>query len=84
MTFMHEPSVFLLATGDINIHIGKRIRYWRKLHDIPQQGLADLLEISVEQLQQFESGEDKISAAQLYEIAVYLGVSINCFYDEDE
>lgn len=65
----------------IDRHIGSRIRLRRKILNISQYSLAYDLEISFQQLQKYESGENRISASRLYEIAKLLNVSPHFFFE---
>ena len=62
-------------------HVGKRIRERRGMMGLTQQGLAEALEISYQQLQKYETGANRISAGRLYEIAGRLEVDIGYFFE---
>lgn len=42
------------------------------------------MHVSMQQVQKYERGQDRISAANLYKVAQLLGVSVTYFFDEDE
>lgn len=65
----------------IDRHIGSRVRLRRKILNISQYSLAYDLEISFQQLQKYESGENRIAASRLYEIAKLLKVSPHFFFE---
>jgi len=66
----------------INIYIGQRLRTRRKAMNIRQKALADALGISYQQLQKYENGKNRISAAKLWIIANQLGVPVSWFYPQ--
>lgn len=66
---------------NIDRHIGSRVRLRRKVLSISQYSLAFDLEISFQQLQKYESGENRISASRLYEISKILSVSPYFFFE---
>lgn len=67
--------------NNIDRHIGSRIKLKRKALNISQYSLAYDLEISFQQLQKYESGENRVAASRLYEIAKILGTSPHFFFE---
>lgn len=65
----------------IDRHIGSRVRLRRKVLNISQYSLAYDLDISFQQLQKYESGENRIASSRLYEIAKLLKVSPHFFFE---
>lgn len=61
-------------------HIGERVRYLRNRRGLSQQKLAGLIEITFQQLQKYENGDNRISASTLFEIAKALRVDVSYFY----
>ena len=68
---------------DIDIQIGKRIRFRRNLLGITQEGLAKQLGISFQQVQKYESGQNKIYASRLYHISAILKTPITLFFEDE-
>ena len=64
----------------VDLHIGQRVRHRRWLTGMTQQQLADSIGIRFQQVQKYESGANRISAARLYDIARALSVPISFFY----
>ncbi|MEQ1868247.1 MAG: helix-turn-helix transcriptional regulator [Micropepsaceae bacterium] len=64
----------------VDLHIGQRVRHRRWLTGMTQQNLAEAIGIRFQQVQKYESGANRISAARLWEIARALGVPISFFY----
>ena len=65
----------------IDVHVGNRLRVRRTFLHASQQKLGQQLGISFQQIQKFEKGQNRISVAQLFEIAKFLKVEPNFFYE---
>jgi transcriptional regulator with XRE-family HTH domain len=65
----------------VDIHIGKRIGELRSARGLDQAELADLMGVSFEQLQRFETGARRMSASMLFGFAQELDVPMEAFYD---
>ena len=65
----------------VDRHIGSRVRLRRKVLNISQYSLSYDLGISFQQLQKYESGENRVSASRLYEISKILKISPHFFFD---
>jgi transcriptional regulator with XRE-family HTH domain len=66
---------------DIDLHLGKRLRRRRRLLGLTQQQLALAVGIRFQQIQKYECGANRISAARLFQLAKALETPINYFYD---
>jgi transcriptional regulator with XRE-family HTH domain len=64
----------------VDLHIGQRVRHRRWLTGMTQQQLADAVGIRFQQIQKYESGANRISAARLWSIARAMGVPVSFFY----
>ena len=65
--------------GHIDLHLGKRLRRRRRLLGLTQQQLASAVGVRFQQIQKYECGANRISAARLWELAEALEVPINYF-----
>ena len=65
----------------VNLHIGRRLRFRRSLAGLTQQQLGHAVGVRFQQIQKYESGANKLSAASLSQIARALNVSVSFFYD---
>ena len=72
------------AKSEIDAEIGRKIRFFRKEKKITQRQLATKLNISHQQLQKYETGENKISASRFYSVCLLLKVGINDFFLEKD
>jgi transcriptional regulator with XRE-family HTH domain len=66
---------------DVDLHIGKRLRGRRKLLGLTQQQLALVVGVRFQQIQKYECGANRVSAARLWTLAQVLGVPVGYFYD---
>jgi transcriptional regulator with XRE-family HTH domain len=68
-------------TNDIDLHVGKRLRRRRRLLGLTQQTLAEEVGIRFQQIQKYECGANRVSAARLFELSEALSVPIQYFYE---
>ena len=62
-------------------NIGQLIKFRRKEIGFTQQDLADVLDITYQQVQKYESGQNRIRASMLVKIAEVLKVDLMYFYN---
>ena len=62
-------------------HVGQQIRTARKAKGLNQAALGEILGISFQQVQKYESGETKIAASRLWEIAKSLDVPVGALFE---
>ena len=67
--------------NDIDLHLGRRLRRRRRLLGLTQQQLATAVGIRFQQIQKYECGANRISAARLWQLAEALEIPIGYFYD---
>jgi len=70
-----------LMANDIDLHLGKRLRRRRRLLGLTQQQLAGAVGVRFQQIQKYECGANRISAARLWQLSEALEVPIAYFYD---
>ena len=68
-------------TSDIDLYVGKRLRRRRRLLGLTQQSLAEQVGIRFQQIQKYECGANRVSAARLFELSEALSVLIQYFYE---
>lgn len=66
---------------DIDLHLGRRLRRRRRLLGLTQQQLAAQVGIRFQQIQKYECGANRISAARLWQLAEALESPVSYFYD---
>lgn len=64
--------------------LGKRVTFFRNKMNWPLKTLASSLGVSIQQLQRYEKGVNKISASTLYDMAKIFKVDVACFYENFE
>ncbi|MDX1402145.1 MAG: helix-turn-helix transcriptional regulator [Kiloniellales bacterium] len=62
--------------------IAARLKSARKLSGLNQKQLAETIEVSAQQIQKYESGENRIHAGRLWQIAEALDMPISYFFSE--
>ncbi len=75
----------------IDIHVGEQMRLARiyanqrleaeNLPKITLKKIAEILDVSQQQVSKYEKGEDRITASKLYNLAVILQVSVSYFFE---
>jgi transcriptional regulator with XRE-family HTH domain len=80
----NEPSIYAPAgpngTGEIDAHIGARLRAARLRSGLSQENLAGRLGITFQQIQKYEKGTNRISASRLLQIATVLNMPVADFF----
>ena len=69
------------ATRNIDHIIGAQLRRLRKIRGYTQDDVAQALGISYQQLHKYETGANSIAASRLYELAMFLSVKPDDFFD---
>ncbi len=69
------------ASGQIDNHIGARIRERRLMLGLTQQQFAKMIGVTYQQAHKYERGLNRISAGRLYEIALVLNVPVSWFFE---
>jgi len=64
----------------IDLHVAKKIKLARKIKGYTLKDLADKMEVSYQQCQKYESGENRITSGKLYDVASILGTSIDYYF----
>ena len=67
--------------SNIDVHLGKRLRRRRRLLGLTQQRLAGACGVRFQQIQKYECGANRISAARLWQLSEALEVPVGYFYD---
>jgi transcriptional regulator with XRE-family HTH domain len=70
------------STGSLDVHFGEKLRARRLMMHVSQQELAKALGLSFQQIQKYEKGTNRMSAAMLFQTAAVLKVDLKYFYQE--
>ena len=68
-------------TNNLDIFLGKRMRAFRAKMHWPLKVVASELGVSIQQVQRYEQGVNKISASMLFELSKLFSISIDCFFE---
>ena len=66
----------------VDIHVGARLRFKRKLLGLSQAALGETLGLTFQQIQKYENGANRISAIRLYQVASIFDVPISFFFED--
>lgn len=66
---------------EVDRHIGRRIRHRRQMLGLSQQELGVRMCVTYQQVFKYETGQNRVAAAQLYALATVLAVEIGYFYE---
>ena len=69
------------SAGEIDAHVGSRLRARRIEVGLSQTALANYLGLTFSQVQKYEKGSNRIGAGRLYHLAAILGVSVPYFFE---
>lgn len=70
------------APNPIDVHVGSRIKWRRKVLKFSQQQMADMLGLTFQQVQKYEKGTNRVGASRLWDISRILGVSMDFFFED--
>ena len=65
----------------IDIHLGRRLRRRRRILGLTQQQLAGACGVRFQQIQKYECGANRVSAARLWRLARALEVPVGYFFE---
>ncbi|HUF86681.1 MAG TPA: helix-turn-helix transcriptional regulator [Thermohalobaculum sp.] len=65
----------------VDVHVGHRVRQRRWMLGLTQSQLAGRVGIRFQQVQKYETGENRMSASRLWDVAGALRVPVTFFYD---
>lgn len=71
------------ATNNLDQELGRRVRVRRIALGMTQERLGELLGVTFQQVQKYENGKNRISAAGLYTLGRILKVPVDSFYRDD-
>jgi ribosome-binding protein aMBF1 (putative translation factor) len=69
--------------GTVDKHIGARMRESRLAINMSQSHLGEKLGVTFQQIQKYESGRNRVSAARLFEICKALNVTLSSMFEDD-
>ena len=71
------------ASSAVDQYIGARMREGRRAINMSQAVLGEKLGVTFQQIQKYEKGRNRVSAARLFEICEALHVSLTSMFERD-
>ena len=65
----------------VDVNVGRRIKVRRMMLKMSQKELAELIGVTFQQIQKYESAANRVSASSLYGIAGALGQPVTFFFE---
>ena len=65
----------------VDVHVGLRIRHFRRMIDMSLERLGEQIGVSYQQLQKYETGANRVGASRLHAIASELGVPVELLFE---
>ncbi len=72
------------GADEVDCYVGARISLRRSALGLSQSALAQRIGVSFQQVQKYETGQNRISASRLHRVAAVLGTSVESFFPPDE
>ena len=66
----------------IDVRVGRRIKEIRKSMEMTQDDLAKQIGVRFQQVQKYETAQNRVSASRLFMIAEVFGVKVGDFFEE--
>ena len=67
---------------NFNIHLGRKLRMRRLSLGLTQTKVANAINVTFQQIQKYEKGTNGVSSIRLLQLANYLKVPINYFFED--
>ena len=68
------------GVNDVDAYVGARIGLRRSALGLSQSALAQRIGVSFQQVQKYETGQNRISASRLHRVAEVLATSVESFF----
>ena len=65
----------------VDVRVGTQLKKLRVRRQLSQQALAELLDLTFQQIQKYEGGKNRLSASRMYEISRHLQVTPSYFFE---
>ena len=65
----------------VDIHVGSRLRYRRMIIGMSQEKLGEKINLTFQQIQKYERGDNRIAASRLFQISKILEVPVGYFFE---
>jgi transcriptional regulator with XRE-family HTH domain len=71
-------------SGALDVYVGERLREIRIRRGATQEKTGRIIEVTIQQVQKYEKGDNRISAVHLFQLAQFFGVDIRFFFPPAE
>jgi len=65
----------------IDVHVGARVRMWRTERKISRITLGEALGLTIQQIQKYEKGTNRIGASRLQQICTVLEIPVSLLFE---
>ena len=65
----------------IDVHVGERIRMWRTERKISRITLGEAIGLTLQQIQKYEKGTNRIGASRLQQICTVLEIPVSLLFE---
>lgn len=69
------------APDPLDLHLGVRLRRLRNRRNFSMEQVAELIDVSQQQISRYELGKNRLSAVQLFRLARGLDVPVSWFFE---
>ena len=69
-------------SADFNKHLGAKLRMRRLSLGLTQTKVANAINVTFQQIQKYEKGTNGVSSSRLMQLAIFLKVPVNYFYED--
>ncbi len=70
-----------MGPRSVDVYVGRRVRERRTIIGMSQEKLGEVVGLSFQQIQKYETGSNRVSASRLYEFSTIMGVSPSWFFE---
>lgn len=84
MSGAHRPDLADPRLLALELHVARRMRLRRLEMGLTQSQLAELMNVTYQQVHKYENGINRITAARLHTAALALSVDVTFFYEQAE
>lgn len=82
MQTQHDLKNIKGRVTNIDKHVGEKLRHLRLIKGLSQEKLAETVDVSIQQIQKYEKGTNRVSSGKLFLFAQLLKVQVTYFFEE--
>src|ERR1700740_1303406 len=81
-TDLRKPRASEDQSNPIDVHVGSRLRLRRNMLGLSQEKLGEAIGLTIQQVQKYERGTNRIGASRLLELSRVLDVPVAFFFHD--